>query len=160
MKYVPVNDANRKQIKRLLIDQWYTTDMIIRGVSVDMTKAGGIAAYEKESIVGLVLYAITDSICHLISLNSLIRHKGIATELISRVADIARGGHCTKIVAVTTNDNIDAIRFYQKRGFDMAYLYHDALAVSRKMKPQIPLMAENGIPMRHEIQFELDLRDA
>lgn len=44
-----------------------------------------------------------------------------------------------KVVLITTNDNINAIRFYQKRGFDMAHLFHNALDMSRKIKPEIPL---------------------
>ena len=64
---------------------------------------------------------------------------------------------CKRIVLVTTNDNINAIRFYQKRGFDMVCLYHNAMDVSRKLKPEIPLIGENGIPLRHELEFEMIL---
>lgn len=60
-----------------------------------------------------------------------------------------------KIILVTTNDNINAIRFYQKTGFDMAHLFRNALDISRKLKPEIPLIGENVIPLRHEIEFEL-----
>lgn len=56
---------------------------------------------------------------------------------------------------ITTNDNINAIRFYQKRGFDMARLFRNALEASRRLKPEIPLLGENDIPLRHEIEFEL-----
>lgn len=59
------------------------------------------------------------------------------------------------IVLITTNDNINAIRFYQKRGFDMAHLFRNAMDISRKLKPEIPLIGENSIPLRHEIEFEL-----
>lgn len=61
---------------------------------------------------------------------------------------------CYVVVLITTNDNINAIRFYQKRGFDMAHLFHNALDVSRKLKPEIPLIGENSIPLQHEIEFE------
>lgn len=56
---------------------------------------------------------------------------------------------------ITTNDNINAIRFYQKRGFDMAGFFRNALDVSRRLKPEIPLIGENSIPLRHEIEFEM-----
>lgn len=59
---------------------------------------------------------------------------------------------------LTTNDNINAIRFYQKRGFDMARFYHNALNVSRKLKSQIPIIGDNGIPLQHEIEFEYCLK--
>ena len=60
-----------------------------------------------------------------------------------------------KILLITTNDNIEAMRFYQKRGFDMARLYRGALDTSRKLKPEIPLIGAHGIPLRHEVEFEL-----
>ena len=62
---------------------------------------------------------------------------------------------CEKIVLVTTNDNINALRFYQKRGFDMGRIYRNALDKSRSLKPEIPLVGENDIPLKHEIEFEL-----
>ena len=58
---------------------------------------------------------------------------------------------------ITTNDNLSALQFYQKRGFDMSRLYHNAVDKSRKIKPQIPLTGANGIPIRHEIELEMKL---
>ena len=69
----------------------------------------------------------------------------------------ARGEGIKKLILVTTNDNINALRFYQKRGFDMARLYRNAMEASRKIKPEIPLVGENGIPLRHEIEFEMNI---
>ena len=60
-----------------------------------------------------------------------------------------------RIELITTNDNLNAMRFYQKRGFDMVKLYHNALEISRKLKPSIPEVGEFGIPLRHEIEFEM-----
>ncbi len=46
---------------------------------------------------------------------------------------------------------------YQKMGFDMTRLYHNGVELARKEKPCIPEKGENGIPIRHEIEFELTL---
>lgn len=46
------------------------------------------------------------------------------------------------------------MRFYHRRGFDMAALYRNALEKSRILKPLIPLTGDDGIPLRHEIEFE------
>lgn len=58
---------------------------------------------------------------------------------------------------VTTNDNIGAIAFYQKIGFDMVQIYHDSMDYVRKFKPGVPMMGENHIPLRHEIEFSMHL---
>lgn len=122
-----------------------------------MTKVDGIAALENGDIVGLLTYTVHERVCEITSLDSLIEGKGIGTSLINKVIYIAKERNCEKIIAVTTNDNINAIRFYQKRGFDMAHLYHNALDISRKMKPSIPFIGDNEIPLKHEIEFEINV---
>jgi DNA-3-methyladenine glycosylase I len=59
-----------------------------------------------------------------------------------------------RIWLITTNDNIDALRFYQKRGYEMKTVHRYAMEVSRKTKPQIPFEGKYGIPIRDEIEME------
>jgi hypothetical protein len=56
---------------------------------------------------------------------------------------------------ITTNDNMAALRFWQKRGFMLVAVYTNALEQSRKLKPEIPLIGLDGIPLRDEIELEL-----
>ncbi|GAB6277014.1 MAG: hypothetical protein SAMD01599839_15540 [Rectinema sp.] len=56
---------------------------------------------------------------------------------------------------VTTNDNIDALRFYQKRGFELLKIHRNAISKSRKIKPTIPETGNYGISIRDEIELEL-----
>ena len=85
-------------------------------------------------------------------------NRGLGTRLLDMAIEAAREKSCRRVVLITTNDNIRAIRFYQKRGFDMARLYRNALDVSRRLKPEIPLIGEDSIPLRHEIEFEMELK--
>lgn len=146
---------NRERVNHFICEHWYSTDMIIRGEIVDMSKVDGIIALENEEIMGLLTYRICNKICEITSLDSLVEGKGIGTTLIKRAIGIARECGCQKIIVVTTNDNIVAIRFYQKRGFDMAGFYRNSLADSRKIKASIPFVGDNGIPLKHEIEFEI-----
>ena len=59
-----------------------------------------------------------------------------------------------KLKLITTNDNLNAIKFYQKRGFDMTFIYVNAVEAARKIKPSIPEKGDYDIPIRHEIEFE------
>ena len=88
-------------------------------------------------------------------INSLHENQGIGSRLVETVIHEAKERKLQKIVLITTNDNINALKFYQKRGFYMVHLFHNALDISRKLKPEIPLIGENSIPLRHEIEFEL-----
>ena len=69
----------------------------------------------------------------------------------------ARERGCRRLFLITTNDNLRALAFYQKRGFELAALRRGALNESRKLKPSIPLIGENGIPLRDEIELEMSL---
>ena len=60
-----------------------------------------------------------------------------------------------RIILTTTNDNLSALRFYQKRGFDIFKINLNAVEQSRKIKPEIPLIGMDGIPIKHEIELEL-----
>lgn len=157
MEYVFINEENREAVTDFICEHWLTTEMIIRGEVVDMTRVDGIVGFEDQKIIALLTFRTGGDVCEITSLDSLKEGKGIGSSLIEKVIAAAREKQCKKIILVTTNDNINAIRFYQKRGFDMARLYHNALDVSRRLKPEIPLTGDNGIPLRHEIEFEYDL---
>ncbi len=159
MIFQNINEQNRSAINQFIQENWYSSEMVIRGKIVDMTLVDGIAVYESNSIIGLLTYEITNDECEILSLDSKYENQGIGTELIKRVIDIARNHGCMRLKLITTNDNINAIKFYQKRGFDMVRLYHNALDISRRLKPSIPMIGEYGIPLMHEIEFEMNLWD-
>lgn len=152
-----INSRNRKLINAFIKQHWYTTTMIIRGKEIDMTKTDGFYFSEGENIIGLITYIVYDNILEITSLDSLLENQGIGSKLVETVIHEAKEKKFQKIVLITTNDNINAIRFYQKRGFDMVHLFRNALDISRKLKPEIPLIGENSIPLRHEIEFELSI---
>ena len=76
--------------------------------------------------------------------------------MIERLKAKAKNAGKQKVVVMTTNDNTVAIRFYQKRGFSLRTLRANMLEISRKLKPGIPLVGNAGIPLRDELEFELE----
>ena len=152
-----INSQNRNFINAFIKQHWYTTTMIIRGREIDMTKAEGFYFSEEKNIIGLITYIVYNGILEITSLDSLQENRGIGSKLVEAVIHEAKERKCQKIILITTNDNINAIKFYQKRGFDMANLFRNAVDISRKLKPEIPLIGENSIPLRHEIEFELSI---
>ena len=93
----------------------------------------------------------------ILSLDSLSERRGIGTALLDEAVLAARKADCLRVMLVTTNDNLYALRFYQKRGFDMVRLIRNAVDAARNIKPEIPLTGMDGIPIRHEIELELRL---
>lgn len=148
---------DRTLVSRFLLEQWNATEMILRGERVDLMDAPGFIAWEDGVMIGLVTIRISKGECEILSLDSLRENQGAGTALIEKTVGAARAAGCQKVKLITTNDNIRALRFYQKRGFDMVCIHHNAMDVSRKMKPAIPLIGLDGIPIKHEIEFEMDL---
>ena len=79
----------------------------------------------------------------------------VGTALITAVEQLAAGHGCTRLWLITTNDNVDALRFYQRRGFQLAVIHRHAVDDSRsRLKPEIPVTGAYGIPRRDEIELE------
>jgi GNAT superfamily N-acetyltransferase len=75
---------------------------------------------------------------------------------VGAVKDIARDAGCRRLWVVTTNDNLDALRFYQRRGFRLRLIRPGAVDRSRELlKPEIPTTGTFGIPLRDEIELEM-----
>lgn len=128
--------------------------MVTRGRLVHLADIPGFIAEEDGRKVGLLTYLIEGEECEITSLNALIPGKGIGTALINSVEEKARLEHCKKLVVITTNDNTKALHFYQRRGFIIAAVRVNKIEEYRKLKPQIPQIGEDGIPLRDEIELE------
>ncbi len=152
---VSLEEKDRENVNKILINEWESTDIIIRGKVIDGTKLNGFIDLRNNEIIGLITYMLESNECEICSLNSFIENKGVGTALISKVKEYAKENKCTRIKLITTNDNIRGLEFYQKRGFIFSNLFKNSIEeYSRKLKPQIPLYADNGLPIRDEIELE------
>lgn len=109
---------------------------------------GYAAVDEGGEIIGYITYVIHGNDCEIISLDSIIEKKGIGTAFLQQVEETAKHARL-----ITTNDNVHAMAFYQKRGYQFAALFPNAVEEARRLKPEIPEKAENGILIRDEILF-------
>ena len=154
---IEIDNKYRNNVNEILKDEWESTNITIRGKIVDGTKLKGFIAKTNDKIVGLVTYLIEEGECEICTLNSFIENKGIGSSLIEKVKFVAKENNCSRLKLVTTNDNIRGIEFYQRRGFNFANLYKDSISKARLLKPEIPMFADNGLPIRDEIEFEIIL---
>lgn len=152
-----IDPASRERINALIVRQWYTMQMVVHGESIDLGSADGYYACEGDEIVGLITYRTAGNEMEILSLDSFQEGRGIGTGLQETVVAEARETGIRRIMLVTTNDNLAALRFYQKRGFDMCRFCRNALDQARKIKPEIPLTGMDGIPLKHEIELEMVL---
>jgi N-acetylglutamate synthase-like GNAT family acetyltransferase len=157
---IPVRHAiatDRPWIAAILEEHWSSTKLVTGGRIHEGTELPAFIAETEGGRVGLATYRREGRECELVSLNSLMEGIGIGTALVQAVARAARQAECRRLFLITTNDNLTALRFYQRRGFRLAALRPDALEVSRRLKPEIPRIGMHGIPVRDEIECELRL---
>lgn len=107
--------------------------------------------------IGLATYRVEGTDCELTTLDSMREGRGVGTALIRAVEEEARRRGCRRVWLITTNDNTRALRFYQRLGYRIAALHPGAMEEARRLKPQIPLLGADGIPIRDEIELERSL---
>ncbi|MFD1412553.1 GNAT family N-acetyltransferase [Oceanobacillus jeddahense] len=152
MEIISSKQLSKDRINNFFMKQWGSPEMVISSGIFDCTKLEGFAVLNTEGeIVGYITFIISDSECEIISLDSLEEGKGIGTALVQKVEAVAKAEDCQKVKLITTNDNLHALGFYQKRGYDLTALFKGAVKKAREWKPEIPQTGNEGIPIRDEI---------
>ncbi len=84
--------------------------------------------------------------------------RGAGTLLLETVRQIAAASGHAFVWLVTTNDNLEALHFYLRRGMHVAKMHRGAVEADRALKPEIPTHnAANGLPIRDLIELELPI---
>ena len=144
-------------VKKVLIESW-GSETVIGTKPFDAPKLPGFIAEINEKPVGLLTYNIEGDNLEIVSIDSLENGKGIGTALMDKAKETAKDNNLNKVSLVTSNDNVDALRFYQKRGFRIVKIYPDAIDEARKIKPQIPLLGNYGIPLKDALELEYKIQ--
>jgi ribosomal protein S18 acetylase RimI-like enzyme len=117
-----------------------------------------LVAFDGNRLLGVLTYVVKGRDCEVLTLHADVRREGVGTKLMDAAQRIAREHGCRRLWLITTNDNVDALRFYQRRGLRLAALYKGAVDHAReRLKPQIPELGDYGIPLRDELELELEL---
>lgn len=142
----------------MLRERWGSSKIATRGRLVDASVLPALVAVaDGGEHLGLLTYEVRDGQCEIVTLDSLQSGIGIGQRLLRAVFERAREAGVSRVWLITTNDNSNALRFYQKAGFRIAAVHRDAVTLSRRIKPEIPLTGEDGIPIRDEIELEIML---
>jgi ribosomal protein S18 acetylase RimI-like enzyme len=153
----PLADDDRAWAVQVETDSWSKPVVARLGELVDPTQLPGFIAFLDGQRAGLASYAVRGEECELVTIRSLREGRGVRRALLDAVRDAAAAAGCTRLWLITTNDNLRALRFYQRRGFRLVALHPGALDRSRELKPSIPQIGMDGIPLRDELELELSL---
>ena len=157
IKVRAAGDADHTNVTQALNEHWGSTRIVTRGRIHATDKLPTLIAEANGEMVGVLTYDIYGQECELITMNAFQRGLGIGTAMLSRLREIAAENNCRGIWLITTNDNVDAMRFYQKKGFFFVAVHRDAVVAARRLKPEIPVIGNHGIPIRDEIELVMPL---
>jgi GNAT superfamily N-acetyltransferase len=150
-----LEDTDRDWIIEFTKEHWGADHVVAHGVVYRPDELSGFAAVGPSGhIVGLVTYSVQHRECEVVTLNSVSQGMGVGTALLNAVKAVALRTGCSRLWVTTTNDNLRALGFYQRRGYELVAVHRGALERSRRLKPSIPLTSADGIPMRDEIELE------
>lgn len=133
MNIVSLKEMPKENLVEFFNRHWGSSEMVVSSGIYDCASLDGFAYLNEETVIaGLITYVVKDEECEIISLDSLEEKKGIGTALMKEVEKVAAGNRCKRITLITTNDNLLALKFYQKRGYMISTIHRFAVGEKGK----------------------------
>jgi ribosomal protein S18 acetylase RimI-like enzyme len=149
----PVEENDRPTVEWLTTQLWGAPEVAVHDGVFYPAALPGFIAERAGRIAGLVTFEVRGGTLEIATINALDQYRGIGTMLIEAVRAEAKRRGCYEVMLTTTNDNIGALRFYQRRGFRLAAIRPGAVDRTRRLRPEIPRTGDFGIPLRDEIDL-------
>jgi GNAT superfamily N-acetyltransferase len=151
----PVTD--RAFLDELLRLRWSGGALMLRGKIVHPKDVEAIAAYHDGRLAGVATWRLEGPVIYLATLNNITEQRGVGVALLEATKALGREKGSALLRVIVTNDNLNALGFYQRRGFHIIAVHPGAIDTIRGLLPNIPIMGANRIPIRDEIELEIDL---
>jgi ribosomal protein S18 acetylase RimI-like enzyme len=153
----PLREPDRAWAAAVERREWGEPVAARLGELVGLDGLPGCVARRDGRRAGVTRYAVRGHECELVSIVAIEPGVGVGRALLEAVREAALAASCRRLWLITTNDNVRALRFYQRFGFDLAVLHHGAVARARRLKPAIPERGSDGIPIAHELEMRMEL---
>ena len=158
MNIRPVTPEDREWIAEMIGTAFGSVRLISNEHLLDdASLLDGFVAEIDARPIGCALVDDVDGDTELVALVTTYRGAGVGAGLLDAVVERGRRDGWKRLWLVTSNDNTDAIRVYQRAGWDWTEFRRDAITRARERRPEIPELGQHGIPVRHEIHFEAPL---
>jgi ribosomal protein S18 acetylase RimI-like enzyme len=132
-----------------------------RGELMDALEGAALVAVDRGASAGLLTWFVaadgaTAEVRALI-VEVAYRGRGVGRLLLDAAAQALRAQGVRRVWLTTTNENLAALALYQKAGYRLTALHAGAMDELRRLKPAIPAVASNGIPIRDELELSREL---
>ena len=155
----PLGEDDERWRYDALVRAWGSTTVARKGALVDAAALPGFVAEVDGQRAGLVTYARRGDELEIVTIHVAEEGRCVGRALMDAVVSGARDESVRRIWLTTTNENLRLSPSISGGGIDLVGLIRDGVAASRLVKPSIPMVGRGGIPVRHELEFELLLDD-
>ncbi|MGC4746346.1 GNAT family N-acetyltransferase [Micromonospora sp. DT201] len=146
--------AERTAVDALHEREWGGPFVIAHDTRYDLRTLPTLVAVDGEAVVGALAYRVDEGGLEVVSLVAAQPGGGVGTALLAAATSIAVEAGLGRVWLITSNDNLRALRFYQRRGMRLVDVDRGAVDRARLLKPEIPLVGEDGIPLHDELVLE------
>ena len=151
----PLTAGDRRWVRATWGRNRPSTTVARRGEFIDARDLAGYVALLGGRRTGLVLVDLRDDDLEVVAISTSTPGQGGRARPHEAVCRPGARVRVSAGVAITTNNNTTAIAFYQRVGMDLCAYYRHGVRASRLLKPSIPLRDSSGVPIDHELEFEL-----
>ena len=160
----PVQARDLDWVREELTRNWGRPQIWSIGRMFEADRLPGLIAERDGERVGLVTYSLEEHVsageCEVVTLSSRVEGRGIGATLLDAAVVAAKGAGASRIYLTTTNDNLRALGFYQRRGWVLTRLHAGIIVAARERYPGIPKLGMHAIPWRDELELEYDPEEA
>jgi len=150
----PIQTRDQERVGAAVRERWGDEKILVHEETFHTSSLPGLLASEHEDLLGFLHYLVRGEDCEIITLDSLRQRRGVGAALVQALEGIAIPQGCSTLSVTTTNDNLDALAFYQHLGFGLRGVGLGLVDQARKLKPSIPEIGEHKIPIHDEIYLE------
>lgn len=150
------HDGDRPAVRALFESDFGRTKIVAFGEVQDIDQMPALVAFMTEDLSGALAYRLFgDDALHVVALatDPMWQRSGVGGQLLAEAELIARRLKLQRLLVATTNDNLPALHFYQRRGYRLTDLVPGSIMVHTGQE----VAGFAGIPVRDEIRLEKKL---
>ncbi|MBO4143854.1 GNAT family N-acetyltransferase [Micromonospora tulbaghiae] len=154
-------DEDRAALTALHEREWGGPIVVVHDTRYDLCDLPALVAVDDGgACAGALVYRVDGDGLEVVSLAASAPGNGAGSALLAAAEEVAVAAGADRIWLVTTNDNLGALRFYQRRGLRIVAVDVGAADRARAVKPTIPHAGTDGIPLHDELRLARHLTPA
>ena len=145
-------DRDRESVRELFARDFGRTQIVAFGEVMDVDQMPALVAVMTRDPAGALAYRLLGNALHIVALatDPMSQRSGVGGHLVAEAELLARRLGLKRLIVSTSNDNLPALYFYQRRGYRLTDLVPNSIIALTKHE----VAGFAGIPVRDEVRLE------